>query len=232
MASQCWFTHRVYDRDNLVEQLQSEGCAACAGFDLADRSSHQAGNRAESSEQNPFLPHLATDGVGKPCSNCGSLHELIETRDARRRAPVELAIREILKRCELDNATVVFDYRRHLQRAADEIVQREALGEEAHVPHAVEYGQNHGLPANSRRNIVEGSIELETLHGEEHGIIGSGDFAGRDELGMQRGVAVRARDAQPLLCRSRWPDEKGYVPPGLSKPPSQNSHRRTGSDNE
>jgi hypothetical protein len=89
------------------------------------------------------------------------------------------------------------------------------------VPHAVEYGQNHGLPANSRRNIVEGSIELETLHGEEHGIIGSGDFAGRDELGMQRGVAVRARDAQPLLCRSRWPDEKGYVPPGLSKPPSQ-----------
>jgi hypothetical protein len=78
-------------------------------------------------------------------------------------------------------------------------------------------------------------IERETLHGEEHGIIGSGDFAGRDELGMQRGVAVRARDAQPLLaqlCRSRWPDEKGYVPPGLSKPPSQIAARRTGSDNE
>jgi hypothetical protein len=46
--------------------------------------------------------------------------------------------------------------------------------------------------------------------------------------------AVSHLDRSPALeiAKSRWPDEKGYVPPGLSKPPSQIAARRTGSDNE
>src|SRR4030095_15556659 len=97
------------------------------GHDLADRSAHQAGNGAEGSELDPFLPHRLHDVRRQMGVESSSLHRRVERFQSGRGFAVSLAINKLLKVRELDDATLIVDLARHLADASDNRMLSEPL---------------------------------------------------------------------------------------------------------
>lgn len=100
------------------------------------------------------------------------------------------------------------------------MVRPEALCQHLHVPHAVQYRQDHRIRADRGRHVIERGLKLEGLHRQQDGVERLGEFRGGEQPRRQGQGAVGTDDLKATRAQlrgTRWPHQERDVAPRLAQ---------------
>src|SRR6202035_1800039 len=129
--------------------------ASGSGDDFTNVAAQKTGSSSHACNHHPFFTHVLHD-VSRHCGiEARALERGVNFFQPRCDGTLELAVNQLLKTCELQNATFLINLSCHQAYAPQNGALSEALNQKIDVTHAVQERENHGIWSHRGREVTD-----------------------------------------------------------------------------